>query len=121
MSNTKERILPGPERLRAYDLAQQLGLAVDQVVRDCRVRKHLEIQLVRAADSTLLNIAEGAGNYSPGRKRFHYEIAHGSAAECIAALTRILNQRHCSHAEDARRKANMLCVMLARLIARQKT
>jgi hypothetical protein len=33
MSNAKERILPWPERLRAYDLAQQIGLAVDQVVR----------------------------------------------------------------------------------------
>jgi len=94
---------------------------VDQVVRDCRVHKDLAIQLVRAADSTILNLAEGAGNYSPGRKRFHYEIAHGSAAKCIAALTRILRQRHCSHAVDARRKANMLCVMLARLSARQKT
>ena len=120
MSERNNVEFTGPERLRVYDLAQQLGVTADHVVRNCHVRWHLADQLIRAVDSVILNIAEGAGNYSPGRKRLHYEIASGSAAECVAALTRILRQRPCQHAEDALQKANMILVMLTRLIARHR-
>ncbi len=34
----------------------------------------------------VLNIAEGFGSSSRGVNRRHYEIARGSAVECIAAL-----------------------------------
>jgi four helix bundle protein len=34
----------------------------------------------------LLNIAEGFGSSSRGVKRRHYEIARGSAVECIAII-----------------------------------
>ena len=46
----------------------------------------LKDQLLRASSSVVLNIAEGFGSSSRGVKRRHYEIARGSAVECIAVL-----------------------------------
>jgi four helix bundle protein len=43
-------------------------------------------QLKRAAISTVLNIAEGAGHPYEAKRRNHYSIARGSALECGAAL-----------------------------------
>ena len=49
-------------------------------------RNHLRDQLVRAADSVVLNIAEGAG-HEPGESRRHpFRIAAASAAEVSAVL-----------------------------------
>ncbi len=47
---------------------------------------NLRDQLLRASSSAVLNIAEGFGSSSRGVKRRHYEIARGSAVECIAVL-----------------------------------
>ena len=47
---------------------------------------NLRDQLTRASSSVVLNIAEGFGSSSRGVKRRHYEIAQGSATECIAIL-----------------------------------
>ena len=46
----------------------------------------LRDQLLRASSSAVLNIAEGFGSSSRGVKRRHYEIARGSAVECVAVL-----------------------------------
>jgi len=46
----------------------------------------LKDQLLRASSSVVLNIAEGFGSSSRGVKRRHYDIARGSAVECIAVL-----------------------------------
>ncbi len=47
---------------------------------------NLRDQLLRASSSAVLNTAEGFGSASRGVKRRHYEIARGSAMECIAIL-----------------------------------
>jgi len=47
---------------------------------------NLRDQLRRASSSALLNTAEGFGSASRGVKRRHYEIARGSAMECVAIL-----------------------------------
>ena len=47
---------------------------------------NLKDQLLRASSSAVLNTAEGFGSSSRGVKRRHYEIARGSAVECIAVL-----------------------------------
>ena len=49
-------------------------------------RKHLRDQLVRAADSVVLNVAEGAGQDPGESRRHHYRIAAASAAEVAACL-----------------------------------
>jgi four helix bundle protein len=47
---------------------------------------NLRDQLLRASSSAVLNSAEGFGSASRGVKRRHYEIARGSAMECVAIL-----------------------------------
>ena len=49
-------------------------------------RKHLREQLVRAADSIVLNLAEGSGHPPGDARRNHYRIALGSAAEVHAVM-----------------------------------
>jgi four helix bundle protein len=76
------------ERLDVYQLA--LGVARWAAAEAPAIpaqREHLRDQLVRAADSVVLNIAEGAGN-TPGSdaRRNHDRIARGSAAEAAAVL-----------------------------------
>ena len=43
-------------------------------------------QLVRAAESVVRNIAEGAGRWSEADSSKHYKIARGEAMECAACL-----------------------------------
>ncbi len=75
------------EKLHVY------GLAVDFVVRANDVaqvlprgRGYLADQLQRAASSIVLNIAEGAGKFSPDDKAAFYARARGSATESAAVL-----------------------------------
>lgn len=111
--------IPGPEGLRVYSLAQDLAASVDGIARSIW-RDSLARQLVRAADSVVLNIAEGAGHFMPGMKVVHYRIAHGSASECVAALTRLHGRRQDAAVASARRDANMVCIMLDALIRAQE-
>lgn len=46
----------------------------------------LSDQLRRASTSIVLNIAEGAGEFSPGDKARFYRMAQRSATECAAIL-----------------------------------
>ena len=73
------------ERLDVYRVAlefrQSLGI-LDSV----RNISALRDQIFRAADSVVLNIAEGAGRHAHADKRRHYSYALGSASECGAAL-----------------------------------
>ena len=41
---------------------------------------------MRAAESILRNIAEGAGRWSGADRAKHYKIARGEAMECAASL-----------------------------------
>lgn len=43
-------------------------------------------QIERAASSIALNLAEGNGKYAPKDRCRFFDIAHGSALECAAAL-----------------------------------
>ena len=43
-------------------------------------------QLIRAAESVVRNIAEGAGRWSEADSSKHYKIARGEAMECAASL-----------------------------------
>ncbi len=70
----------------AYEIAKQLITALaPQVVQIKQEDLELADQLKRAAQSVLLNLAEGQ-KYSNGNRLRHYEIAHGSANEVRAAL-----------------------------------
>ncbi|HUF67590.1 MAG TPA: four helix bundle protein [Longimicrobiales bacterium] len=71
----------GPERLRVYHLAQDLATSVDRIAHASARNGSMADQLRRSAESIVLNFAEGAGHYSPGRKIYHYQLARGSAGD----------------------------------------
>ena len=73
------------ERLDVYRLALEFRGSLAPLAK-MRGIAPLRDQLYRAADSVVLNIAEGAGRNSRSDKQRHYEIAKGSATECAAAL-----------------------------------
>ena len=85
-----------PDRGRDRDRVTSLeSLDVYRVsLEACRVSagiasslsSNLRDQLLRASSSVVLNVAEGFGSSSRGVKRRHYEIARGSAVECIAVV-----------------------------------
>ena len=73
------------ERLEVYCVALEFRRSLAPLSK-MRGIAPLRDQLFRAADSVVLNIAEGAGRNSRSDKLRFYEIAKGSATESAAAL-----------------------------------
>ena len=97
----------GHERLDVYRLA--LGIAVWAAQQAIPAnRKHLRDQLLRAADSVVLNIAEGAGREPGDARRNHFRIASGSAAEVAAVLDLIALPGGAERQHELRRVVAML-------------
>lgn len=75
------------DRLDVYQLAcsavRELEKTIAALPRGCR---DLIDQLRRASLSVMLNLAEGAGEFSPAEKNRFYRIARRSAGECAAVL-----------------------------------
>ena len=70
-------------RLVAYQVAVELLLAVKAAgIRDAKLRD----EALRAAKSTVLNIAEGAGRVTRADKNRAFTIARGEGLEAFAAL-----------------------------------
>ena len=100
----------GHEGLDCYKLACEVARwAARQPVP--AARKHLREQLVRAADSVVLNIAEGGGRDPGAARRNHYRIARGSAAEVCAILDLLDLRQGGSRQEQLRRIGAMLSGM----------
>ena len=75
------------QRLEVYQKSIDfIALAEEVVNRLPRGRSYVADQLRRAAASIALNIAEGAGEFSPTDKARLYRIARRSATECAAIL-----------------------------------
>lgn len=75
------------ERLDVYQRALEVLDLCDSIIEQLpKGRAHLKDQLDRAATSIVLNIAEGAGEFSPDEKRRFYRIARRSATEAGAIL-----------------------------------
>jgi four helix bundle protein len=81
---------------------------------------NLRSQMTRAASSVVLNFAEGFGSSSRGVKRRRYEIARGSATECVAVLDLAcaLGIVSADQIATAHPLFTRICMMLARLQAR---
>ncbi len=79
------------ERLIAYRLAVEFHQRVAPLAR-ARGFASTRDQLLRAAESVVLNIAEGAGRLARDDKRRFYEIALGSLLECAAVLDCLRNR-----------------------------
>jgi four helix bundle protein len=74
-----------PHRLDVYALALAFHRNVAGLARE-RGQAAVRDQLGRASLSIVLNIAEGAGRFSPRDKARFYGMARGSACECAAVL-----------------------------------
>ncbi len=104
------------ERLIAYQIALEFHRLVAPLAR-YRGLASVRDQLLRAADSVVLNIAEGAGRLARDDKHRFYEIAMGSLLECSAVLDG-LRHRHAIAPQtyvDARTLAVRLYQILSRL------
>ena len=75
------------QRLDVYRRSIDFIALAEEIVGDLpRGRSYVADQLRRAAVSIALNIAEGAGEFSPTDKARFYRIARRSATECAAIL-----------------------------------
>ena len=75
------------QRLDVYQRAIEfLALVYDIVDQLPKSHSDRADQLVRAAESVVRNIAEGAGRWSEADSSKHYKIARGEAMECAACL-----------------------------------
>src|SRR6266511_2924470 len=75
------------QRLDVYQRAIEfLALATEIVEELPKGHSARADQLVRAAESVVRNIAEGAGRWSDADSSKHYKIARGEAMECAASL-----------------------------------
>lgn len=98
---------------RALDLLDQLDQIQELMPAG---RAHLRDQLDRAGTSIVLNIAEGAGEFSlPDKQRF-YRMARRSATE-TAAILDILERRN-TVAVDVIQAARDLIVRVVSMLAR---
>jgi four helix bundle protein len=86
------------ERVGAYHHSLELLDVADEILEVSKLNAHLRSQLDRAATSIVLNIAEGAGEFSPREKQRFYRMARRSTNEC-AALFDILKRRAAAPAE----------------------
>jgi four helix bundle protein len=75
------------QRLDVYQRAIEFLALVYEIVEQLP-KGHADRadQLVRAAESVVRNIAEGAGRWSGADSAKHYKIARGKAMECAASL-----------------------------------
>ena len=106
------------EKLDCYRLAVEFQTLAAQPLPK-RGASSLRDQLDRASVSIVLNIAEGAGRFSPADKARFYAIARGSATECAAIMDVILS-RGLAPASTCRRGRALLVrivQMLTRLAA----
>jgi len=97
------------ERLDCYRLA----VGVAQWLRASRFPRHttkLRDQATRAADSVVLNIAEGASRNGDAAKN-HFRIALGSAAETCAVLDLVRLPGADDRQVELRRIGAMLAVL----------
>lgn len=75
------------ERLEVYQQAVRFLVTADTLAQQLPPgRAYLADQLHRAALSIVLNIAEGAGEFSPSEKARFYRMSLRSATECAAII-----------------------------------
>jgi len=75
------------EKLEVYQLSLEFAARADELIDALpRGRGYLADQLRRAALSIVLNIAEGAGRFSPADKAVFYTRSRASATESAAVF-----------------------------------
>jgi four helix bundle protein len=108
-------------RLRVWQLAPELGVAVDEAVRKFPRRDHgvVSAQLRRAALSIHPNIAEGCGKSSRRETARFLQIASASAKETeshlvVAGYLGLLHPKLCAQLIDQSRSIQRMLESLMR-------
>ena len=76
--------------LNVLSISVPIAIGIDPNIKD---------QIKRAANSIILNIAEGSGRFSPADRKNFFVIARGSVFECSAALDKIEVSHKCGFVE----------------------
>jgi four helix bundle protein len=95
------------ERLEVYQVARELSREINRVIKRARYkreRRDLVDQVLRATASVPLNICEGTGERSEGRKAYFYRIARASATELAGALDHMVDMDMLSESDLAAAK-----------------
>ncbi len=104
------------ERLRVYGRAVELVESVEGLVRGLGPgHASLADQIRRSSSSIVLNIAEGASEYSRKEKMRFYRMARRSAAETHAALNLLVAVR--ARTEKRVRETALLADDVSRMLA----
>jgi four helix bundle protein len=106
------------ERLDVYQRALEFLDLCDAILAQLPAgRAHLKDQLDRAATSIVLNVAEGAGEFSRDEKRRFYRMARRSATESAAVLHILARRGHAPAglAKQARDVLGRIVSMLVRM------
>jgi four helix bundle protein len=83
---TMEHIITSSPKLAAHVIAQRAAeVAIELATTVGGPLKPVADQLIRAASSVALNLAEGSGHIG-GNRKHHWRIAYGSALESSSAL-----------------------------------
>jgi four helix bundle protein len=109
------------ERLRVYDLSLDFLVIVENIVGTYPAgRAYLVDQLRRASTSIVLNIAEGAGEFSKKDKARFYRMALRSATECAAVFdaSKRLHLATDSHISKGREILLQVVAMMVTLVRR---
>jgi four helix bundle protein len=108
------------ERLDVYQRSLEFLDLCDSILeRLPGGRAHLKDQLDRAATSIALNVAEGAGEFSPDEKRRFYRITRRSATES-AAILHIMARRGHAPEDSAQQARDLLARIVAMLVRMTK-
>jgi len=75
------------ERLEVFSVSLEAVAVIDELAAELpEGRAYVRDQLHRAANSIALNIAEGAGEFTPAEKARFYRMAKRSATECAGQI-----------------------------------
>ena len=107
------------ERLDVYNAAVDFVAIAHRILSNLPTgHGDLADQLRRAATSIVLNIAEGAGEFSKAEKARFYRIARRSGTECAAVLDVVVRLELATraHCEPARELLLRIVSMLTNMV-----
>lgn len=120
VTSIENRIMFAFEELNIYQRSRSFNLRIRKLLRGIKLDYATENQLIRAALSVQLNLAEGNGRFTNKDIRRFYVISRSSINECVAVLD-VLKEEESITKEtfiDIREEAEVLSRILYKLIKR---
>ena len=105
------------EKLDAVTVAIDMLVCVDELTEGLPSgRAYIRDQIRRSSNSVVLNLAEGAGEFSPAEKARFYRMAKRSATETAAQLMVMERLGLVEDTATARRLLERVVSMLVRMV-----